>query len=198
MGIRNRHRYDRMGTGTMNAFTKDEAGSMPAPLDLHRKWRDELIYQLRLKDVSGNEIGNILCEVEEHIADTRETPEEAFGPAREYAAVRLAAFRDPNHNDFDTSRMLIAGLAFMGMLLYVSGAMSIGQQVNVLGMPPWIPLLAGATILGIGVFSLPVDLVRHPVTNESFLGEHKSFRGTLIAILVVVGLGFYALGRVLA
>ena len=45
-----------------------------------------LILALRLKDVPGDRIGEIVAEVESHVADTGEDPVEAFGTPRAYAA----------------------------------------------------------------------------------------------------------------
>ncbi|MDO9378314.1 MAG: hypothetical protein Q7T56_05665 [Nocardioidaceae bacterium] len=49
-------------------------------------YRQSLILALRLKDVPGDRIGEVVAEVESHVADTGEDPTEAFGTPREYAA----------------------------------------------------------------------------------------------------------------
>jgi hypothetical protein len=49
-------------------------------------YRRELILALRMRELPGDRIGEIVAEVESHVADTGEDPHEAFGPAREYAA----------------------------------------------------------------------------------------------------------------
>ena len=49
-------------------------------------YRRELVRALRTKDVPSERIGEVVAEVESHVADTGEDPREAFGPAREYAA----------------------------------------------------------------------------------------------------------------
>jgi hypothetical protein len=49
-------------------------------------YRRELILALRMREVPGDRIGEIVAEVESHLADTGEDPREAFGPAKEYAA----------------------------------------------------------------------------------------------------------------
>lgn len=50
-----------------------------------QKWLDEMIIELRLRDVRGTAIGDAAAQVEAHCAETGETPEEAFGDPREYA-----------------------------------------------------------------------------------------------------------------
>lgn len=52
----------------------------------HKKWLDELTLELRLNDASGKSIGDALATVEEFLADSGQSPEEAFGNPREYAA----------------------------------------------------------------------------------------------------------------
>src|SRR5690554_6416017 len=46
---------------------------------------DELILELRMLDVPGERIGQITTEAENHLVESGQTPELAFGPAREYA-----------------------------------------------------------------------------------------------------------------
>lgn len=49
-------------------------------------YQQRLILALRLKDVPGDRIGEIVAEVESHVAETGEDPTEAFGTPRHYAA----------------------------------------------------------------------------------------------------------------
>lgn len=57
------------------------------------KYRESLIMALRLKDVHGDRIGQIVAEVESHVADTGEGPTEAFGTPRDYATHLTAGHR---------------------------------------------------------------------------------------------------------
>ena len=50
-----------------------------------KKWLDELAMELRLKDFSGAAIGDALASVEEFLADSGQSPVEAFGAPRNYA-----------------------------------------------------------------------------------------------------------------
>ncbi|MDO5696675.1 MAG: hypothetical protein Q4G51_01750 [Dermatophilus congolensis] len=49
-------------------------------------WADDVILELRLRDVSGARISEILTEAEAHVAETGESPQEAFGDPKAYAA----------------------------------------------------------------------------------------------------------------
>jgi hypothetical protein len=48
-------------------------------------WRDTLIAELRLREVPGDRIGEVLAEVDTYCADSRQTPAEAFGDPITYA-----------------------------------------------------------------------------------------------------------------
>ena len=48
-------------------------------------WRDTLITQLRLREVSGKRIGEALAEVDAYCADSGQSPAEAFGDPTGYA-----------------------------------------------------------------------------------------------------------------
>ncbi|MET0820902.1 MAG: hypothetical protein ABWY58_08045 [Aeromicrobium sp.] len=49
-------------------------------------YQQRLVMALRLKDVPGDRIGEIVAEVESHVADTGEDPVDAFGTPKQYAA----------------------------------------------------------------------------------------------------------------
>ena len=51
---------------------------------------DNLLIQLRLLEVPGDRIGQVLAEVESHVTDTGQDPVNAFGQPGEYAATYVA------------------------------------------------------------------------------------------------------------
>lgn len=51
-----------------------------------KKWFDEFIVELRLRDVLGHSIGDAVASARELLADTGQSAMETFGPARNYAA----------------------------------------------------------------------------------------------------------------
>ena len=51
-----------------------------------KKWFDELTVELRMRDVFGHAIGDAVASARELLIDTGQSAEEAFGPARAYAA----------------------------------------------------------------------------------------------------------------
>lgn len=50
-----------------------------------QKWLDEMIIELRLRNIRGTAIGDAAAAVETHCQESGETPGEAFGDPREYA-----------------------------------------------------------------------------------------------------------------
>ncbi|MCZ2823048.1 MULTISPECIES: HAAS signaling domain-containing protein [unclassified Modestobacter] len=48
-------------------------------------YSDDLLLALRLRDVPGTRIGEVLAEVQSHVAETGEDPRQAFGEPKQYA-----------------------------------------------------------------------------------------------------------------
>ena len=118
----------------------------------HKKWLDELTLELRLNNATGKEIGDALAAVEEFVADSGQSPAEAFGTAREYAA-RLTAESGSATKDDLRFRITWAAASLVTFLVF-SNALS-----------PWIRgelLLVG----GVQLASLAIALV-----VSRFLGE---------------------------
>jgi hypothetical protein len=167
------------------------------PLDDHKTWREELVLQLRMDDVPGDRIGEILLDIDQHIRDTGESPEEAFGPAKAYAR----SWRDSGEQARSSMLNLVAIAisAFAGTYLLTAGATGAGQGADsILRMPPVVALLMGAVILTVLVMQLPVDLIRHPATKQPLFGDSGRWRGITLAGLAVIAAGFYLIGRLLA
>ncbi|MHA7303666.1 hypothetical protein ACX80E_00205 [Arthrobacter sp. TMN-49] len=87
----------------------------------HKKWLEELTLELRLNDVPGQEIGDALATVEEFVADSGQSPEEAFGTPRDYAAILAAETPRPAKESLRgvvalTAASLVVFLAFSAAL----------------------------------------------------------------------------------
>jgi len=92
-------------------------------MTLDRKYRDELILALRLRDISGARVGEVLAEVEAHVAETGEDPMVAFGPPKEYAA-KVAEQLDTRTGKPSKLRTVV-GTVTVGVLTYVGVSMLI-------------------------------------------------------------------------
>lgn len=87
-----------------------------------KKWFDDLVLELRLRQVHGSAIGDAVASARELLNDTGQRAEDAFGPARDYAAA-LDLPAAPRYGWVRTSLwpLLLSLLAF---LLFNQAAMS--------------------------------------------------------------------------
>ncbi|GAB3547859.1 fumarate reductase subunit D [Actinopolyspora lacussalsi] len=87
------------------------------------KYRNELLFALRMREVPGARIGDVLAEVETHVAETGQDPVEAFGTPGEYAArvaEEFGAFAgSPRRAVLRPSVLLVAALALCAAELAV-------------------------------------------------------------------------------
>lgn len=123
-------------------------------------YRNDLLLALRLRDVPGPRIAEVLAEVESHVGETREDPREAFGDPKAYAeqvadAVGLGgrgglrgwllALRGP---------VGVIGLGSLaGGLLLASGLFDLGAGTDgPAGVPAAVAVAVGAVLwLGVGL-----------------------------------------------
>ncbi|MDQ3525931.1 MAG: hypothetical protein M3451_12880 [Chloroflexota bacterium] len=171
---------------------------MTQPLAAWPKWRDDLILQLRLKNVPGDRIGDILLEIVSHLAESGEAPDDAFGEPKHYAESRAVS---RSKSQEDTRNVIIVALgAGIGGFLAASGAWGIGSGEDLfLNIPAWPGLIVGIAILGVGFSMLESDVVRDPRSGNPIFGNRWDPRliigGTFaIAFLILFLLG-YVLGR---
>lgn len=169
---------------------------------------NRLVVALRMRDVPGERIGQVIAEVEAHIAESREAPIEAFGPAEEYADRVLATLALPTtRRHRQTLRgMLIGWPTTLAAMLTADGTagLALGQQVELTPgklllfglLPPaavaliqligrqerprW-PTGLGVALIFAGVFSVPWLLPR-PV-----LATYPAWAALTTAALVAAG-----------
>jgi hypothetical protein len=114
-------------------------------------WSDELILALRLRDVPGARIGEVLAEVQSHVAETGEESRAAFGDPKAYAAEVAGALGLPRSGirallgsltAVDVALTVVLGLAgyFLADALWDLGA---GDR-SWLGLPAWVVALVAA------------------------------------------------------
>ncbi|MEV0703443.1 hypothetical protein AB0I53_36775 [Saccharopolyspora sp. NPDC050389] len=88
-------------------------------MTLDKKYRDELTIALRMHEISGRRVGEVLAEVEAHVAETGEDPVEAFGRPREYAA-QVAAQLDRATGKRSTMEVVASGAAVAALAMFGS------------------------------------------------------------------------------
>lgn len=115
---------------------------------------ENLLIQLRLLDVPGDRIGQILAEVETYVADTGLDPVDAFGEPGEYAATYAATYAAGASTGNPVQRWLpdlgvtmvagMAGAALVEGLVHLAGS----ADITVRGFGAWLAV----GVLGMAVF----------------------------------------------
>ncbi len=110
-----------------------------------QKWFDQLVMELRLRQVHGSAIGDTIASARELLGDTGQQAEEAFGPAREYAAA-LDLPAAPKHAWIRRALWpsLIGLLAF---LVFNQAAVSWTRSELLLVSPAQLAFLAAPVVL---------------------------------------------------
>ena len=149
-------------------------------------YRRELVQALRLRNVPPERIGEIVAEVESHVADTGEDPREAFGPAREYAA----GFRHPRSRASVAASVARAVLYALCGFLVAVGIIGLVDGEPAFGLPAWVVLAAG---LALWVLALVVVVRRSVPVPDPRTGRWITtgpaatavgMVGTLVAVAV--------------
>jgi len=105
-------------------------------------YRRELVQALRMCNVPPDRIGEIVAEVESHVADTGEDPREAFGPARDYAA----GFSRPRSRGSVAALVALVLLGALCGFLIAEGVFGLVRDESALGLPAWVALTAGVLL----------------------------------------------------
>ena len=105
-----------------------------------KKWFDQLVMELRVRQVRGSAIGDTIASAREFLSDTGQQAEEAFGPAREYAAA-LDLPSAPKH-DWIRKALWPALLGLLAFLLFNQAVLSWTRSELLLVSPAQLALLA--------------------------------------------------------
>ena len=123
------------------------------PRHLLDPWRDNFVIALRLRNISGSQIGDALAQVDEHCTDSGEAPEEAFGDPVAYAT-HVAEQVRPVDLALSTSP-LRAGLFGLAVLIAVPTLLS-GVSGLARGGPAELSI---GSLVGAGVGTASIALV---------------------------------------
>ncbi len=110
-----------------------------------KKWFDELVLELRLRQVHGSAIGDALASARELLDDTGQEAEEAFGPARDYAAA-LELPAAPQHG-WVREALLPLVLSLLAFLVFNQAVIAWAQSELMLVSPAQSILLSVPLIL---------------------------------------------------
>lgn len=105
-------------------------------------WLNRFAAELRLRGADGAQTGEALAEVEAHVADSGQTPQEAFGDPRAYAESVLPRERALDRRPV-IGAILVGVAGYLGAGGVLSAATSWGGEVPIrLGVPVAILVLA--------------------------------------------------------
>jgi hypothetical protein len=166
---------------------------------------DDLLLAMRARCVPGRRIGEVLAEVQSHVAETAEDPREAFGPPQEYADRVAEALGIPRAG---TWAVLFRGLGWLDLVtaaaigvscfLLADGLWSLGAGTpGVLGLPAGPVSAVAAAVVGAGIvrtvraarLSRDDDAVVDPRTGRDMV----PFGGRRLALLAAVPVALLAL-----
>ncbi|WP_313566363.1 hypothetical protein [Mobilicoccus sp.] len=117
-------------------------------LSQHKRWFDDMVLELRLRDIDGAAIGDAVAAARAHCEDSGETPTQAFGDPREYA--RSLPFGEGRQVDTpagEWARVLApvaAGLIGFSLMTGAVPAVVQGRDVDVV----WGGLASAAVLIG--------------------------------------------------
>ncbi|MBG6226502.1 hypothetical protein IWX63_003101 [Arthrobacter sp. CAN_A2] len=110
-----------------------------------KKWFDQLILELRLRQVHGSAIGDTIASAKELLRDTGQRAEEAFGPARDYAeALELPSA--PKH-EWVRKALWPSTLGLLAFLLFNQALVPWTRSELLLVSPAQLAFLATPVVL---------------------------------------------------
>ena len=146
------------------------------------KYTQDLLSALRLRDVPSDRIGEVLAEVESHVAETGESPYDAFGTPQEYAAA-VSPKIDP-WSPALWAQAAVGGLT--GWALAVSVMSLISGDDAPFGLPAGLLLVVALGLGGLMVWAVHrhTGAVPDPRTGRSM--APSGARPTMVVLTVLV------------
>lgn len=158
----------------------------------NQRYLTDLTYALQLQQLSGARIGEILAEVEAHVAQTGEDARDAFGDPKEYAKQFALAPNDAAGRAFGGHRY--RGAAYIGIVtaaiggwLLASGTIAGVLGETEIGLPGWWAAAIGALLM-FGTFCfIPINAIIDPRRpNAPRYGRRWLLTWVAVAIAVIV------------
>ena len=121
-------------------------------------WRDQLVLALRVRDVPGARIGDVLAEVAEFCADSGQDAQTAFGDPHEYAASLAAGSDDAApalRDDLRAAGQVVVG--FVGLVVVLA---TVGSERDLVVTAGWllgVPLVLVAAVLTVRAVGRSVE-----------------------------------------
>ena len=176
-----------------------------------QSWCEDLVLALRLRDVPGARIGEVLAEVQSHLAETGEDPREAFGTPREYAAEVAGALGMHRRSlsaalrSFGGGGLALTVACGLGGYGLADGLWSLGAgEPALFGLPAWPATLAAVLVLSVCAVRRVAtarenrgDAVLDPRTGAQMV-PFARWRVAVLVAVPVVALAMMAVGGYLS
>ena len=150
-------------------------------------YRRDLVLALRMRHVPAPRIGEIVADVESHVADTGEDPVEAFGPPKDYAA---SVAPSPRGGRAVFWALTLSGAA-VGWLIATSVFEIVAGDASGLpaGVPAWVALLVAVLlwIPAVVVQTRRNSRVRDPRTGEWLTPSSRWVPVVMGGFLILLG-----------
>ena len=154
-----------------------------------KRYLTDLTTALRLRNISGARIGQIVAEVEMHTSESGRTAMESFGSPKEYARQFERVVADPTGRQWGRQAWTGVLTAAIGGWLLAAGAFAGMSGDELMGLPGWWACGAGAAILVITFGLMPIDAIVDPRRPASrHYGRLWLMSWVVGAIVVVVAL----------
>lgn len=151
-----------------------------------QRYLTDLTTALRLRNISGARIGEILAEVEEYTAESGRDARESFGPPREYARQFEPAAGEPTGRSWGRGAWTGILTAGIGGWLLAAGAFAGMRADEVIGLSGWWAAAIGGAILLITFSLMPIDLIVDPRRPAAQRDARKRWLGWAVGAVVVV------------
>jgi len=146
-----------------------------------KRYLSDLTTALRLRKISGARIGEIIAEVEVHTAESGQSAQEAFGPAKQYARQFDPTAAEANGRRWGAAASIGVLTAALGGWLLAGGVTAGMAGATELGLPGWWAAALGAVIL-LGTFCfIPIDAIIDPRRPNA----QRYGRGWLVGMVAV-------------
>lgn len=153
--------------------------------DSHAAWIKRFADELRVRRVEQQQIDTAVDSILEHLTDSSESPSDAFGDPREYAASLELTTRDEGYERAGTyAATVLAIVSFIAFGTAVTRWLAGETTHAVIG---WT--LAGAIVLLAASICTSVGIARHVVEaaiRERFSGQHAGLWGRWAPVAIAI------------
>lgn len=125
-------------------------------------WRDDFVLALRLRGVTGAQIGDALAHVESYCAESGETADESFGDAGEYARSLPLAAAPATSSLARLGTLVRTGVSLAGVFVTTTAVAGwVAGETPALRLGPLVAVLV-VTVAAVLLTSRLALVVRHP------------------------------------